>query len=139
MGHRAKSKFSTTSTARGRAASPSSPRAATGSGQEKDVLIDFVGNNQIIFYGGELIYTGSTLFNDANGLTCNGGQFDQLAITTTRPSSSQPATTPTTTTLPSHPSRPPRQCCSWPPRSPSGIGAAVEFAAAEFARTGYMR
>jgi hypothetical protein len=50
-------------------------------GQEKDVLIDFVGNNQIkYYYGGELIYTGSTLFNDATGLTCNGPQLDQLAI-----------------------------------------------------------
>ncbi len=50
-------------------------------GQERDVRIDFVGNNQIkYYYGGELIFTGSTLFNDATGLTCNGPQLDQLAI-----------------------------------------------------------
>lgn len=50
-------------------------------GQENDVRIDFVGDNRIkYYYAGELIYTGSTLFNDATGATCNGPQLDQLAI-----------------------------------------------------------
>jgi len=50
-------------------------------GQVRDVRIDFVGNNQInYYYGGDLIYVGSTLFNDATGQTCNGPQLDQLAL-----------------------------------------------------------
>ena len=50
-------------------------------GQEREVRIDFVGNNQIkYYYGDDLIYAGSTLFNDVSGLSCNGPQLDQLAI-----------------------------------------------------------